>query len=183
MSKQEDLEKISKEISRLKRNFPLAIESVPGEGSPDAKLMILGEAPGQNENKTGRPFIGRAGKLLEKVLGEVGMRREDVFITSIVKHYPGMRAPNPAEIALSLPLTRKQIEVIQPKIILLLGNVALKAMLGKSFSITKERGKIIANETGTYFATFHPAAALRFQKFLPDIRADMKKLSKIVSEM
>ena len=176
MGKKSDLVAVAEEIAKLKKYFDLADKPVPGEGNPDSDLMIIGEAPGQMENKTGRPFVGRAGKLLEKLLMEIGIERKDVFITSIVKFYPGWRAPSQKEIDLCLPYTLKQIDIIKPKVILLLGSIAIKALLGKSKSITKERGKLVRNELGNFFPTFHPAAALRFEKYLPEIRSDLKKL-------
>jgi uracil-DNA glycosylase len=180
MSKESNLAAVAEDIAKLKKYFDLADKSVPGEGNPDSELMIIGEAPGHLENRMGRPFVGRAGKLLEKLLTEIGIERKDVFITSIVKFYPGQRAPSQKEIDLCLPYTLKQIDIIRPKVMLLLGSIAIKALLGKSKSITKEHGKLVNNELGSFFPTFHPAAALRFEKYLPEIRSDLKKLYTIL---
>ena len=180
MSKESDLAAVAEDIAKLKSQFDLADKSVPGEGNPDSELMIIGEAPGHLENKTGRPFVGRAGKLFEKLLMEIGIDRKDVFITSIVKFYPGQRAPSQKEIDLCLPYTLKQIDIIKPKVVLLLGSIAIKALLGKNKSITKEHGKLVRNELGNLFPTFHPAAALRFEKYLPVIRSDLKKLDSML---
>ena len=180
MSKESDLAAVAQDIAKLRKYFDLADKSVPGGGNPDSELIIIGEAPGQMENRIGRPFVGRAGKLLEKLLMEIGIKRKDVFITSIVKFYPGQRAPSQKEIDLCLPYTLKQIDIIKPKVILLLGSIAIKALLGKDKSITKEHGKLVRDELGNFFPTFHPAAALRFEKYLPEIRSDLKKLDTIL---
>lgn len=103
--------------------------AVPGEGSADAKIMFVGEAPGLQESLTGRPFIGRSGKLLTRLLTEIGIARQDVFITSACKYFPGRRAPTPAEIALEKPFLMRQIKIIDPTVIVLLGNTAIKALL------------------------------------------------------
>jgi DNA polymerase len=180
MTKESDLAVVAEDIAKLKKYFDLAERPVPGEGNPDSELMIIGEAPGDLENRMGRPFVGRAGKLLEKLLMEIGIERKDVFITSIVKFYPGQRAPSQKEIDLCLPYTLKQIDIIKPKVVLLLGSIAIKALLGKNKSITKEHGKLVRNELGNLFPTFHPAAALRFEKYLPVIRSDLKKLDSML---
>jgi uracil-DNA glycosylase len=132
------------------------------------------------ENRTGRPFVGRAGRLLEKLLMEIGIERKDVFITRIVKFYPGQRASSQKEVDLCLPYMLKQIDIIKPKAVLLLGSIAIKALLRKSKSITKEHGKLVSNELGNFFPIFHPAAALRFEKYMPEIRSDLKKLDAIL---
>jgi len=177
MSKKEDLEKIAKEIEECeeckKDKFGLP---VPGEGNPNAKIMFLGEAPGVEESKTGKPFVGKSGKFLNKLLESIGIKREEVFITSPVKYYPGKRAPTDEEISHGMIHTSKQIEVINPKIIVLLGNVAIKGTLGKDYKISEIHGKPIKKDKRIYFPTFHPSAARRFPKIRKPMEEDMKKL-------
>lgn len=182
MEKLEALSKTSSNIEKLKEHFPLAIKSVPGEGNPDSNIVFLGEAPGQKENETGRPFVGRAGMLLTQLLNEIGIDRKDVFITSIVKFYPGMRAPNREEIEMCLPLTMEQIDIIGPKIIVLMGNIALKAMVDKKMSVMKCRGKVIEKDGRKFFVTLHPAAAIRFKKYVDEIRKDFSMLKDVLSD-
>lgn len=155
--------------------------AVPGEGSPDAKLMFVGEAPGLQESLTGRPFIGRSGKLLTRLLTEIGIDRKDVFITSACKYFPGRRAPTPAEIAQEKPFLDRQIKIIDPKLIVLLGNTAIKALLGPGYPIGKFHGQTIAKNGRAYFMAYHPAAAVRFQKNLVLIRGDFQKLKSILN--
>ena len=142
-----------------------AKHAVPGEGPVNAKLVLVGQNPGAEEDKTGKPFVGRAGKFLNKVLAEYGIRREDVFITNTVKHVsPNNSTPLPDEIAACLPYLEEQIKTIKPKIVVLMGKVAWQAP---------------RVEGVTYIETYHPSAAMRFTKmrkrFLEDFNA-LKKL-------
>jgi len=135
--------------------------AVPGEGSYGAQLMIIGEAPGEEEDKQGRPFVGRAGKVLDKMLERIGIKREEVFITNIVKcRPPENREPqdDEAKICMSNYL-EKQISLISPMVILLLGNVAVRHILGVK-SVSLVRGKLIEKDRRYYFATYHPAIVL-----------------------
>ncbi len=152
---------------------------VPGEGDPDAMIMFVGEAPGREESKTGRPFVGRAGKLLTRLLKSAGIERENVFITSPVKFYPGKRTPTRKEILHGREHLVKQIDVIKPKLIVALGNVALKALFPeRKLAITQIHGKFFEENGVTYFPTFHPAAGLRFQKYKKLLEKDFKKIKK-----
>jgi uracil-DNA glycosylase family 4 len=144
--------------------------SVYGEGDPCAALMIIGEGPGETEDLAGRPFIGRAGQLLEKMLGAIGLAREDVYICNTVKcrptepgpRGPKNRAPDPTEMANCRPYLDEQIEIIRPRAILALGAPAAKSFLGRDFQITKMRGRWYAGPQGiALMATFHPAYVLR----------------------
>ena len=138
-----------------------------GEGNPDAKLMFIGEGPGRDEDIQGCPFVGRAGKLLNEVLQAVNLKREDVFITNIVKcRPPNNRTPLPAEISLCKPLLVNQIKIIRPQIICTLGSCATKALLAQDVKISQIRGKIIEKEKIAILPTFHPAYILRNQKEL-----------------
>lgn len=152
---------------------------VPGEGNPQAKLMFVGEAPGKREAETGKPFVGRSGKLLTKLLEEIGIERKDVFITSAVKYYPGKRAPNFSEIQHGLTYLSKQIETINPEIVVLLGRIAHLALIGE-VKLGQIHGQIIKKEGKKYFSTFHPAAALRFVRIKKVMRKDFAKLKGII---
>jgi len=184
LDKIKSLEKVVEEIKncgeckRRKIGLP-----VPGEGNPNARIVFVGEAGGPTESKTGRPFVGRAGKFLTQLLNSIGIKREDVFITSSVKYYPGRRTLKNEEIAHGRKHLLKQIEIINPKLIVLLGNVALKALFpDKKLSVSKIHGKEIEKEI-IYFPTFHPAAAMRFPKVRKLMQEDMKKLRIIIANL
>lgn len=182
--KEEKLLEIAKEIEKCeeckKEKYGLP---VPGEGNPDAKIIFLGMAPGFNESKIGKPFVGRAGKFLDKLLVLLGIKREEIFITSPLKYYPGRRSIKAWEIEHGKIHLQKQIEIIQPKLIVLLGEVAVKATLGKRYKLLEIHGKLIEKEGIFYFPTFHPAAAMRFPKIKELTIKDFEKLKKIKEEM
>lgn len=137
--------------------------AVVGEGNLQATIMIVGEGPGQTEDETGRPFVGRSGQLLDKILESVGLTREkDVFIGNIVKcRPPNNRVPNPAEIEACKPYLLEQIRLIDPKIILLTGATAVKGLIGDKRGITKIRGQWIEWEGRLCMPIFHPSYLLR----------------------
>ncbi len=144
--------------------------SVYGEGDPNARLMIVGEGPGQTEDASGRPFIGRAGQLLEKMLGAIALARQDVYICNTVKCRPTMpgvrglcnRAPLPDEMTNCRPYLDEQIAIIRPMVLLALGAPAAKSFLGKGFLIGKQRGTWFSGPLGIpLMVTFHPAYLLR----------------------
>jgi uracil-DNA glycosylase len=144
--------------------------SVYGEGDPCAALMVVGEGPGETEDKLGRPFVGRAGELLDKMLLSIDLPREDVYICNTVKCRPTLdtghrianRAPTPEEMRNCRPYLDEQIEVIRPRVILALGAPAAKSFMGDKFSITKQRGQWFEGPSGIpVLATFHPAYILR----------------------
>jgi len=144
--------------------------SVYGEGDPCAALMVVGEGPGETEDKLGRPFVGRAGELLDKMLASIDLPREDVYICNTVKCRPTLdtghrianRAPTPDEMRNCRPYLDQQIEVIRPRVILALGAPAAKSFMGEKFSITKQRGQWFEGPSGIpVIATFHPAYILR----------------------
>lgn len=136
--------------------------SVPGSGNYQAKLMIIGEAPGRNEDLQGLPFVGQAGKLLEQMLNEINIKREDVFITNIVKcRPPENRDPTEQEINLCKPYLFKQIELINPKVILLLGKYSLKTILNLNLKISYLKGRVFIKNDKYIFCTYHPAFVLR----------------------
>ncbi len=159
--------------------------AVPGEGSVDAEVMFIGEAPGRVESETGRPFVGPAGHFLTELIESIGRRREDVFITSVVKHRPPMnRKPTQKEINACLPYLKEQIEIIKPKVIVLLGSTALNAVLGKEVGkITALHGRTVERGGIIYFITFHPAAGLRSVDVVrKQLKEDFKKLGSLLGK-
>lgn len=153
--------------------------AVPGEGPSNARIMLIGEAPGAEEDLTGRPFVGRAGRLLDKMLAEAGIIRSEVFITSIVKcRPPGNRKPKRDEIDICVSTyLRPQMDLIGPRAVCLMGNVASQAVLGKQ-GVTSIRGQIFDNR---FLVTFHPAAILRNMNLRDDFVSDMRKLKILAS--
>ncbi|TFH10374.1 MAG: uracil-DNA glycosylase [Candidatus Thorarchaeota archaeon] len=150
--------------------------AVPGEGSLNAKLFFVGEAPGAREDETGRPFVGRSGKLLTSMIEELGLLREDVFITSILHcRPPNNRAPTQSEREICRPYIEKQIELISPRVVVLLGGTAISSMVGP-WKVTESHGSFFEAQGRTYFMTFHPAAALRSTGVKELMRADFKIL-------
>lgn len=166
-----------KECKKGKQGLP-----VPGEGNPDADIIFIGEAPGREEATTGRPFVGRSGKFLTQLQSSIGLKREDVFITSPVKYLPRSGTPTNSDIDHGRVHLLKQIKIIAPKLIVLLGNVAAKALLSNSAKITQNHGKVIKENNRTYFLTFHPAAAIRFPKIKSEMIEDFKKLKFIIDK-
>lgn len=149
---------------------------VPGIGNPKAKLMFVGEAPGAQENKVGRPFVGPAGHFLNRQLAAIGINRKDVWITNVVKHR-SIGPPDERNIAKSLPLLKKEITTIKPEVVVLLGNTALKAVLDEDYSIASHHGKMIRRERVSYFPAPHPSAARRFKRMRKMFMSDFEKLA------
>lgn len=133
-----------------------------GVGNPHATLLLIGEAPGADEDAQGEPFVGRAGQLLNKILEAIGFKREDVYICNIMKcRPPGNRKPMPDEVDHCLPYLRKQIELVKPKLILCLGLTAVENLLGTTESLGSLRGRVLEYEGIPLMVTYHPAALLR----------------------
>ena len=137
--------------------------AVPGDGNPHARVMLIGEGPGWHEDQQGKPFVGNAGKFLNELLAKAGLKREEVFITNVVKcRPPGNRDPLPEEIAACSPYLARQIELVAPRVIVTLGNFATKHLLQTKEGITKLRGRTHPHPSGaTVVPTYHPAAVLR----------------------
>jgi len=153
------------------------LNAVPGEGSSDAKLFFIGEAPGAKEDESGRPFVGRSGDLLTQMIESIGLTRDEVFITSVLKSRPpNNRTPVPSEIETCRPYVERQIDLIRPRIVVLLGGVAIASMVGP-WSVSESHGKFFEAKGRTYFMTYHPAAALRFPKIKVSMTEDFKILS------
>jgi DNA polymerase len=158
-----------------------------GAGNADADLMFVGEAPGQQEDLQGLPFVGRAGKLLDQLLGEVGLDRADVFITNVLKSRPpGNRDPELTEIDACKPYLHKQVELIEPRVICTLGNFATKLLTRSQRGITSVHGRPQVHELGgravRVFPIYHPAAALRSTKTLEELREDFRQLPELLEE-
>ena len=136
--------------------------TVFGEGDSDAKIMFIGEGPGENEDLQGRPFVGRAGELLNKMIAGMGLKREQVFIANIVKcRPPGNREPAPDEVATCTPYLEKQIEIIRPRVIVTLGKPAMQHMLQQKIAISRVRGQWQSWRGIKLMPTYHPAYVLR----------------------
>ncbi|MBR3002789.1 MAG: uracil-DNA glycosylase [Clostridia bacterium] len=152
-----------------------------GVGNKNAKIMFIGEGPGADEDKQGKPFVGRAGKLMDMAFEAVGIKREEVYIANIVKcRPPANRNPEDDEAYACLDYLRNQVMLVRPKIIVLLGSVALKNILGKEFGITASRGKIIEKKGITYVPTWHPAALLRDETKKIDFIKDLQLVQKMI---
>lgn len=157
--------------------------AVPGEGNEEAEIMFIGEAPGRNEDEQGRPFVGSAGKLLEQALTNAGIERDEVYITNIVKcRPPNNRVPLQDEINSCIPYLEKQIKLINPLVICILGRTAYQTLL-KGSSITSNRGKLITYQGRNYFLTIHPAAAIYNPSLKQVLIDDIKRLSDIVKSL
>jgi DNA polymerase len=157
-----------------------------GMGNANADLMFVGEAPGATEDQQGKPFVGRAGQLLDTLLEEIGLSRGEVFIANILKcRPPGNRDPLPEEIEECTPYLMRQIELIEPKVIATLGNFATKTLTGSPVGITRCCGRPqeheLAGREVTIYPLFHPAAALRTPKVLEQLRGDFARLPELLA--
>jgi len=184
-----DLEDVTREIMhctkcelhKSKKNY------VPGEGSINPNIMFIGEGPGETEDNFGRPFIGKAGQLLDRLITKMGYSRETVFIGNIVKcRPPGNRDPLKAEVEACLPYLVRQIEILSPKVIVCLGKVAMNKLLGTDYSIMRERGKQFEFQGIPVLPTFHPSYILHQQtkeaisKAKWDMWHDMEKVLSLI---
>jgi uracil-DNA glycosylase len=161
---------------------------VYGTGNADADLMFIGEGPGYYEDKQGEPFVGAAGQLLNRMLEEIGVRRGDVYIANVIKcRPPGNRDPLPEEVDACTPWLREQIALIEPRVIVTLGNFATRFMLDKPVSISRVRGQRFPLEGRTIIPTFHPAAILRgggeASTQMVAIRSDFQEIKRALAEV
>ena len=160
--------------------------AVPGEGSPDTEVVFVGEGPGQNEDRQGRPFVGAAGSLLEELMGLIGWRREEVFITNVVKcRPPNNRDPEPDEIAACQPYLRRQLEILDPALLVTLGRFSLQTFMpGDRISRVHGTERPIDPSTGaraaTGYALYHPAAALRQGSLKETMQRDMARVPEVL---
>ncbi len=157
--------------------------AVPGEGDFHASLMLVGEAPGRNEDLAGRPFVGAAGIFLDELLSSIGVDRKKVFITNIVKCRPPMnRPPRVNEVNACKPYLEQQMMQIGSRIVCLMGNNAIKGVLGKGHALSEMHGRLLQNEgEQKFFLTYHPAAALYVNELKQVMMNDFRELSKILS--
>jgi len=158
---------------------------VAGSGSPDARVMFVGEAPGYHEDRTGVPFVGQAGKLLDGLLEGIGLRRDDVFIANVLKcRPPGNRDPQPAEIRSCEPHLFRQVAIIRPALICTLGNFATKLLSGRPDGISKVHGCELPMEIGgqptLLYPLFHPAAALYTRAMLATLEEDFARIPELI---
>lgn len=155
-----------------------------GVGNPNADLMVVGEAPGFNEDKQGEPFVGEAGQLLDKIMGAIDFKREDIYIANILKHRPpNNRDPKPEESARSLPYLLRQIELVDPKLILCVGRISATTLLDKNTSLGKLRNTFHPFHGRELLATYHPAALLRYPKYKRPTWEDVQMLRKRYDEL
>ena len=155
-----------------------------GTGNKEAKLMLIGEGPGADEDTQGIPFVGKAGQLMNKAFDGLGIKREEVYIANIVKcRPPNNRDPEIDEIKACIDYLRNQVILIKPKVIVLLGRIALKNILGEEYGITASRGKVIEKKGIIYVSTWHPAALLRDENKKIDFIKDLKQVIKRYNEI
>ncbi|MBI2674074.1 MAG: uracil-DNA glycosylase [Candidatus Zambryskibacteria bacterium] len=193
MNCDEELKKIKNEVVALKAS-PLYAERVQnkyfpviGEGNHSAIVMFIGEAPGENEAKTGRPFCGRAGKVLDLLLAHVGIERKNVYVTNVVKDRPpGNRDPYPDEIEIYAPFLDRQIGIIKPKVIATLGRFSMQYVMNRYglenelSSISALHGKVFQAKDFKFTPFYHPAAAIYNQHLLETLKEDFKVLKTLV---
>lgn len=166
------------ELYKTRRNY------VFGEGNPYADLMFVGEAPGGEEDKHGRPFVGRAGKLLTELLSEIGLSRDEVYIANVLKcRPPRNRDPKPDEIKACSPYLDKQIKIIQPRLLVALGRFAAFFLLNRSVTLSRSRLIVYGTRYGSkLIVTYHPAAVLRDPRKMDLVREDFKLIKKTLEE-
>ena len=185
-SKAERLSEIKEECLKCQK-CPLAktrTNLVFGKGDPEAKLMFIGEAPGEQEDLSGLPFVGAAGKLLDKYLGFIGLTSDDVYIANILKcRPPNNRDPNPDEEAVCMEYLREQVRIIKPKIIVCLGKIAARMLIDPEYRIMKQHGSWITKGSFRITAVFHPALLLRDpshnEEMLRDLVAIKNEIEKV----
>jgi len=179
MNKERALEALRKEMEQ-DTSLPLSANLVFGEGSASAKVVCIGEAPGAKEDEARRPFVGRSGQLLNRLFEGIGWKREDVYITNIVKRRPpNNRDPLPDEITAYQPYLSRQIEIIDPKVIMTLGRFSMHYFVPEG-KMTEDQGKVFRVNGRLVVPMFHPAAALRSTRTLRALTASFKELSTMV---
>lgn len=159
------------------------LQAVPGEGNPESEIVFIGEGPGRVEDEQGRPFVGPAGQLLNKLLGSIGLKREDVYITNVIKcRPPGNRDPLPAEVEEHHDFLQRELELIQPRLIVLLGRHALHWFLPDA-QISDCHGKAKRQGQYVYFPIYHPAAALHNPNLSDTLKEDFLKIPAILKKI
>ena len=159
-------------------------QAVPGVGPCPANVMIVGEAPGFNEDRQGEPFVGAAGKLLDTLLARISLSRGDVFITNVLKCRPPMnRDPMPNEVEACSPYLKEQVALVKPKVILILGRHALERLLPGQGSISRIHGSLIRRGDLAYVPLYHPAAALHNGSLVADLEHDFDQLKRYLDQL
>ncbi len=179
-----ELELLDEKI-KICRKCPLhksRTNAVPGQGAANAKIFLLGEAPGKMEDAKGKPFIGKSGKYLDGMLANIGLSRDDVYITSSVKcRPPKNRKPVLSELAIcKANWLEKQLAIIKPKLVILLGKTALYQMTGRVDRLLNCHGEVFSKQGIDCFITFHPASAMRFDRIAEPMQEDLAKLKIII---
>jgi len=176
------LNKLEAKMAKDKKLPLLEFNLVFGEGNPDADVLFIGEAPGKTEDELKRPFVGRAGKLLNKMIESIGWQRSDVYITNIVKRRPPEnRDPSPKEIESYKPYLKEQIEIINPKIIAPVGRFAMNYFLPLA-KISHNQGKLFLINGYFIYPIFHPAAAMRATKMMTEFKKSFKNLPNTIKK-
>jgi DNA polymerase len=172
---------VGPDCSRCKLHALGRRQVVFGVGNPDADLMFVGEAPGEDEDRQGEPFVGRAGQLLTKIIEAIGLTRDQVYIANVIKcRPPGNRNPEPDEVASCEPFLFRQIDAIKPKVIVALGKFAAQSLLKTADPITRLRGRAYQYRGAVLLPTFHPAYLLRDPSKKREVWEDMKKVRAIL---
>ncbi len=181
MDKKAELDRIAGEIRgcSLCKSWGKG-KPVPGEGNPDAEIVFIGEAPGRTEAATGRPFVGRSGVFLRSMIRETGIDERDVFITSPVQYLPLRGTPLKENVMHSRGHLLKQLSIIDPGIVVLLGKTACAALLDRTVSIVDDHGSVVRKGGRSYLVTVHPAYAMRFPEGRRAFIADFKKLRRLI---
>jgi len=184
MSKEKALKKIAGDIARCRHcKTGCTGKAVPGEGDADARVVFIGEAPGREEAKAGRPFIGRSGKLLRQSIRDVGLKEAAVFITSPVHYLPDRGTPSKEMILHGREHLFQQLAVIDPAIIVLLGATACRAVLDRKVEVAKLHGSTARSDRRTCFVTFHPAYAIRFTEGKRLFLEDFARLKRLITAL
>ena len=174
---------LNREYARLPgsvKGWGLSARLVPGEGPLNARVMAVGQAPGRQEDETLRPFIGRSGQLLGSALSAARIRRDKVYITSVVQFFPPEnRMPTDEEVELCLPFLRRQMGIVRPQFIIMLGSLSNRVLVGVE-SVEKEHGRIVEIGGVRYMTTFHPAAGLRFKRIHQLILEDLRRFGTVI---
>jgi uracil-DNA glycosylase family 4 len=182
MDKQQSLRKIADEIARCRFCKKGGTgKAVPGEGNPDARVVFIGEAPGKEEAKIGRPFVGRSGRFLRQAIKDIGLAEDDIFITSPGHYLPLRGTPTKETIVHGREHLFKQLGIIEPEIIVLLGATACLAMLDRKVETAREHGTVLERDGIRILLTFHPAYAMRFPDGKKGFLRDFQKLKKLLS--
>lgn len=158
--------------------------SVMGKGNLHGQILFIAEAPGRNEDRDGIPFTGKSGELFDRLLGEIGMKREEIYLTNIVKcHPPGNRDPYPNEQEACIPYLKYETLLLRPKMIVCLGRIAAQRIIRPDYRITREHGVFLERKNTWLTAVYHPSAVLRDETKFPQMQEDFRKIRKKLEEV